>query len=139
MSDVSQAWQEKFEIQLQQRQARIAELMEAADFIDDDGYPTEDALEIVELWHWNDIPGWFEFIRGLWYMRDWGWSTAEVRQPHRGEKIVIVKEHSISTAGWSGNEAIIRAMQKNDMMWHLNWVSSRRGGHYVFQEHALDK
>ena len=139
MSDVSQAWQEKFEIQLQQRQARIAELMASADFIDDDGYPTDAALEIIELWHWDDIAGWFDFIRGLWYMRDWGWSTAEVTQPHRSEKIVVTKEHSISTAGWSGNESIVRAMQKNNMMWYLNWMSSRRGGHYVFQEHALDK
>lgn len=139
MSDVSQAWQENFAIQLRQRQARRDELLEAANFQDDEGYPTEDALEIIELWHWDDIPGWFEFIKSIWHFNSWGWSTAEVRQPHRGEKIVLTKEHSISTGGWSGNESIIRSMKKNDMMWHLNWVSSRRGGHYVFQEYKLDK
>ena len=132
-------WKETFELQLQQSRARIAELMETADFIDADGYPTETALEVIELWHWDDISGWFAFIKELWYMRDWGWSTAEVPHSHRSEKIMLTKEHSCSTAGWSGNESIIRAMQNNHTMWHLNWVSSRRGGHYVFQEYVLDK
>jgi hypothetical protein len=29
-------------------------------------------------------------------------------------------------------------MQKNDMMWHLNWVQSRRGGHYIFELRNFD-
>jgi len=41
--------------------------------------------------------------------------------------------YNISTGGWSGNESIIHEMQENSMMWHLNWVQSCRGGHYIFE------
>lgn len=42
-----------------------------------------------------------------------------------------------STGGWSGNESIIGAMQKNRMVWNFLWEQSRRGGHYVFDKRAL--
>ena len=31
-------------------------------FLDDDGYPTKNALEAIEKWNWNDARGWFKFI-----------------------------------------------------------------------------
>jgi hypothetical protein len=39
----------------------------------------------------------------------------------------------IATGGWSGNEDIIEAMQKNFVFWSVCWQSSRRGGGYVFR------
>jgi hypothetical protein len=44
-----------------------------------------------------------------------------------------VQRFDISTAGWSGNESLIRAMEKNSFMWATTWVQSRRGGHYIFE------
>jgi hypothetical protein len=105
--------------------------------LDDDGYPTDDALFLIENWHWSDPKGWFEFIKSIWAYRDWGWKEQEVI-----DEITNKKEwcYYISTAGWSGNESIIRAMEKNGdgFFWHLNWVQSRRGGHYVFERKDFD-
>ena len=114
-----------------ENKARVGTLLDEADFIDEDGYPTEKALEAIEKWHWDDILGWFKFIEGLWAYHDFGWR--EKYEPHDWDKDKIVHRYHFSTAGWSGNESIIRAMQKNEMMWHLNWVQSRRGGHYIFE------
>lgn len=104
-------------------------------FLDEDGYPTDDALLLVENWHFSDAKGFFEFIKSIWHLRSWGWNEISGGEDEfNGLKIDdnILRYH-ISTAGWSGNESIIRAMQKNDMMWFMNWVQSRRGGHYIFE------
>jgi len=121
----------------QQMLADIAEsktkidLLLQQDLLDEDGYPTEAALEIIQAWHWSDAKGWFEFIKSIWYMPSWGWWEGAADHEYRKDEKVY--RYNISTAGWSGNESIISSMQKCDMMWHLNWVSSRRGGHYVFE------
>ncbi len=124
------------EKQIAENKARIQFLLDNADFLDEDGYPTEHALEVIEKWHWDDAKGWFKFIGGIWYFHSWGWK--EIDEPHEWNKLdqykdKIVHRYYISTAGWSGNESIIRAMQNNSMMWYLNWVQSRRGGHYIFE------
>lgn len=86
--------------------------------MDDGGYPDDEELQRITDWNYADIPAMLEFVRGLWsYPNFW---TQE------GDKL------SISTGGWSGNESIIAAMQKNVGFWHLCWESSRRGGHYTF-------
>jgi len=111
-------------------QKRIAELM-SEEHYDEDGYPTEAALEIVRIWHWSDSPGWFEFIKSIWHLASWGWSEKEADHEYKKDEKVYV--YNISTAGWSGNESIIHEMQENSMMWQLNWVQSLRGGHYIFE------
>lgn len=128
--------QKSIDEQLAENLKRKNELLDGGVFVNDDGYPTDDALEIVKLWHWDDARGWFKFIESLWAYHDWGWKEKD--EPHEWEdhkqyKDKIVHRYYISTAGWSGNESIIRAMQDNDFMWYLNWVQSRRGGHYIFE------
>ena len=126
----------KVEQDITEKKARVQFLLADADFLDEDGYPTEQALEVVEKWHWDDAKGWFKFIEELWAYHDFGWK--EKVEPHeqqgfKGYENRMAYRYYISTAGWSGNESIIRAMQRNDLMWHLNWVQSRRGGHYIFE------
>ena len=121
---------------LEQEKLQWKELYEKTigeEMLDDDGYPTEAALMLVENWHWMYAKEWFEFIKSIWWARDWGWTEGE--EPHEWDAGKIVYRYNISTGGWSGNESIIRAMEANGngFMWYLNWVQSRRGGHYIFE------
>jgi hypothetical protein len=120
---------QKMQDDILEKKARVEELLKH-EMLDDDGYPTNEALEIIEIWHWNDAKGWFDFIHSIWHLASWGWKEGEAIDEITNKKTWC---YYVSTAGWSGNESIIHAMQKNDWMWHLNWVQSRRGGHYIFE------
>lgn len=100
--------------------------------LDDDGYPTETALDIIREWTFQmDEVKFFEFIKSVWWMSDWGWKEGLEQGDWKDEQVY---RYHISTGGWSGNEDIIRAFQENKyMMWHLTWIQSRRGGHYIFE------
>ena len=91
------------------------------DLLDEDGYPTDYALDKIAKWCYTDHIGLMQFIKPLWHFADYGyWTQTDTK-------------YEISTAGWSGNEDIIRAMNKNMTFWSFCWVQSRRGGHYIFE------
>lgn len=86
--------------------------------LDEDGYPTEEALKRIAEWTWTDSLAMLEFVRELWcYQNFW---------TQQGDRLCI------STGGRSGNESLIAAMQKNIGFWKLCWHQSTRGGHYEF-------
>lgn len=83
-------------------------------------YPTDEELKKIREWPGNDFSGLMAFIQPLWAYGDYGyWSQDR-------------DYYYISTAGWSGNESIIEAMQENFILWSLYWCQSKTGGHYVF-------
>jgi hypothetical protein len=86
-------------------------------------YPTEDELECLRKWDFSDMRGWFDFAKkvGNYWPSDLFWTEHPAGTFH------------ISTAGWSGNEDIIGAMQENFICWTQTWQSHRRGGHYLFE------
>lgn len=89
---------------------------------DEVGYPTEQTLE--DLFHWGTssksvLQALFDFIEEALNL-DYGSFSVE------GEKIRIV------TGGWSGNEAVIGALQQNLAFWGLCWEFSHRGGLHWF-------
>ena len=85
MNEKMQKIQKSIDEQLAENLKRKNELLDKGDFLDDDGYPTDDALEIVKLWHWDDARGWFKFIEGLWAYHDWGWKEKD--EPHEWDKL----------------------------------------------------
>lgn len=118
-------------LQKMQFELQLEYFKEHCEATDEDGYPTQDALNLIENWHYTDPVNWFEFIHSIWYISDWGWSSDVI--DHRWKEGTKVLEFQMSTAGWSGNESLIKAMEKNKMLWYLTWQESKRGGHYIFE------
>ena len=87
-------------------------------------YPREEELKIIEEWDFLNKPAVIEFldyVRNLWKYDD--------RFVLTGKRILRLY---LSTGGWSGNESIINALQKNFIFWTMCWVKHQRGGHYWF-------
>jgi hypothetical protein len=83
-------------------------------------YPTKEELKKIEEWPIKDSLELMDFAHSLWEYADCGYWV------QKGKK------YYISTAGWSGNEEIISALEGNRPFWILHWQQSRRGGHYIF-------
>lgn len=112
--------------------------MLAKKYLDEDGYPTKDALDaIINFSYEKDYNDLFKFIESLWHLKWFGWNAEDPKvETYTSYDGVLCErtstEYFLSTAGWSGNESLIKAMQANSMFWSDCWVSSRRGGHYEF-------
>lgn len=89
-------------------------------------YPTDVELKTVETWEFKE-PG--SFTSFMQYVRSIGhyWPNGILGWTQAG------RTYSIATGGWSGNEDIIEAMQRNDTFWTVCWLQSRRGGHFMFE------
>lgn len=93
--------------------------------LDDEGmYPTEESLKAIEDWDViGDGIGMFDAIARIWQYGSWGWREREDRDGSR--------HYEVSTGGWSGNEEILQALEKNFAM-SFFMESHKRGGHYHF-------
>ncbi len=98
------------------------------ELLDDDGYPTELALEVIRNWVHTDPHGCFAFCRDLW--RYPHYFLREIHPAHI--------QWRVSTGGWGGNEDIIKALRDNQRIWAITWQEIKRGGHYVFQHKKLE-
>ena len=89
-------------------------------------YPTEEEVARVAKFKFNSPNSFTEFMT---YVKAIGkyWPQESFVWTQRG------RTFSISTGGWSGNEAILDAMERNMIFWMVCWQSHRRGGHYQFK------
>ncbi|RPI55550.1 MAG: hypothetical protein EHM49_01770 [Deltaproteobacteria bacterium] len=103
-----------------------------------DGYPTDDELERIEKWDCleESVMDLLDYIKSLWNWPDWGFVKRNGRTQGFRKKCIKFELH---TGGWSGNESIIYALQKNFMFWSFYWVTSHRGGHYYFEIREFKK
>lgn len=95
-------------------------------------YPTDEELEKVKLWSWDDPQGLYWFLKSIW------WADGPYADKVTDEFGFENYEISMHTWGWSGNEEIVSALQKYEpghipSFWIMYWASSRRGGHYTFE------
>jgi hypothetical protein len=99
--------------------------------VDADGYPTGEALDFIQHWPFDaGYDGLLDFVHQLWAYADCGYWAEE--DGGDGMPSRPVRIYRVSTAGWSGNEDIVRALTRNRMFWSFCWVESRRGGHFLF-------
>ena len=99
------------------------------------GYPTAAELRRIRRWPvvtGADCTALLAFVRECWWNAEWGWTVA-VRLRRETIGGTPYRYYQISTGGWSGNEDILAALDKNVMFQMLCFYSIRRGGHYVFR------
>jgi len=104
-----------------------------SEYLDYDGYPTEEALGIIRLWDVvrgedDNYDSMDARCRGLFYFIESIWKYASDGYFDYNEDGV----YFLSTAGWSGNESIIEAMESNVLLQGLCWKASRAGGRYIY-------
>ena len=87
----------------------------------EDGYPSEQDLEMIEKWPIRDVFGLMKFVDSLWQYK------ASFDTWKKG-----VYHYELHTGGWSGNEDIISALEKNRFVdrFCVKWI---RGGHWYFE------
>jgi len=97
--------------------------------MDSEGYPEDTELELIEKWEWMDTFGLIEYVKQRWAYADWGIKEKWAKNSHK-DYVLLLELH---TAGWSGNESIISALEKNWMFMsvcHKKWLT---GGHFYFE------
>lgn len=108
--------------------------------MDEDGYPTAEFLERITAFKPfdGDVFAFMASLRDEWAYADSGYWKEEddPEEPY----LLDQRKYAISTAGWSGNESIIQALQENpNYFWMLFWFSIQRGGHYVLKVYQPKK
>ena len=98
-----------------------------------DGYPDEQELKYIEDFDilTQNPMDLVKYIKELWNYRD-DCVTIE-KLPHEYRKEEFYYKVSLVTWGWSGNEDLIKALQRNKYfftMYHSEW---HRGGLWVFE------
>ena len=88
-----------------------------------DEYPTDATLRKVRYWPIRTGADCVDLLRFV----EAQFRGADRQVRRRGRR------WSISTGGWSGNESLIEALQRNHIFWSLCWMKSERGGHFVFE------
>ena len=94
--------------------------------MDEDGYPTEETERLIRQFE-GDARELLAAIKEIW-MHPTYWDEED------GTDVIDrpVHRYHVSTAGWSGNESLIGALE-NTMFWMRFWVQERVGGHYIFE------
>ena len=104
---------------------------------DADGYPTTETEGVIATWDVttaSDAIACIDYVGRAWKWPEWGWEKQEHwrEDPARLNGRPVTR-YRVSTGGWSGNESLISALERNLTVQMMGWYSSRRGGHYEYR------
>ncbi len=93
--------------------------------LDINHYPDKKSLEEIKKWDIlkQGVQGLLDLVEENTNTPDWSISI-------KGKRVLRFEYH---TGGWSGNEDVINALERNPLFFALYWKKSTRGGHYYFR------
>ena len=96
------------------------------------GYPTDETLKTIEEWPYtDDFRLLMDYVQEAW--ADYGWferCAPEVAEAMDGDRDCHDGHWwCYATGGWSGNESIIGALERNAIFHFYAWYCSVRGGY----------
>lgn len=97
-----------------------------------EGYPELEELEKISLWL-TDFEALMEYVHDRWWGESWAQFNYDRDAVGEAEVEGVGIVYTIATGGWSGNEDLVEALEKNFMFWTSCWTESKRGGLYIFE------
>jgi hypothetical protein len=88
-------------------------------------YPTNEELKKIREWDcstYDKSVALADYVCKLWY---WGHPFSTLT----GKKVKTLR---LATGGWSGNESIISALDRN-FLFNRFWIMSKRGGLHIYK------
>src|SRR3990172_6948334 len=92
-------------------------------------YHTEKELKEIQNWNVKDAHNLIDRLRDMWEYKNYFIESWGLDHIHKERPVLMLELH---TGGWSGNEDVIEALQKNKIFWMMWWWKEERGGHYYF-------
>lgn len=102
---------------------------------DADGYPSEETLERIATWPietFTDFEAVMDFAGQAWSYPDRWKKERDWHDPDWPSGNPELR-YLFSTGGWSGNESIVAAIERNTMVRVVGAWSWQRGGHYEYR------
>lgn len=90
----------------------------------------------IQHWRVDDPGGWLKFCESQWDLSYGSWKRIENYDGLGREQRFPGTAIRFATGGWSENEEIVMAMQKN-VLWHFFWKASLSGGLYILEERGV--
>ncbi|MCC6516908.1 MAG: hypothetical protein IT275_11200 [Chitinophagales bacterium] len=96
----------------------------------DSEYHTETELKEIQKWNIKDAHNLIKRLKKIWRYKCCFVERWKLDHIYKDRPILNLELH---TAGYSGNEDIIKALQKHKLFWLMWWSKTERGGHYYFE------
>jgi hypothetical protein len=89
-------------------------------------YHKDSELDVVSKWPSRDAFELMDSLKDMWAYGSW-------HEYNENGPLGYARVFEFATAGWSGNEDLIEALERNTPFWMMFWYQSTRGGGYVFK------